>query len=222
MPQVHGRGVRPSGPQTFDDRINDAPTPKRPAKTAAIATYEAAQKKGQLVEVSATKAKSLEAKFQADSSKAENLAPGRAGASAMGVVSNGELFVRTKGVYPGAKPTWKSAGKLKDAPAPKPEVAKPANGWGPKPKSLEARVQKTLQHRMAMLSNPNFALKADELAELKKGIKNGDFEVVNATPRGLAGVGYTGYVADNMLVVEKRGVRPGAQSTFHLLGPLDP
>ncbi|MHB8876383.1 MAG: hypothetical protein ACYC8T_22040 [Myxococcaceae bacterium] len=142
------------------------------------------------------------------------------GASIQGMVVDGELFVRTKAVRPGAEPKWSSAGPLKDAPAPKTEDTKPG-GWAPKPKSLEARVQKLVTQRMELLSNPLFALKASELAQVKKGIANGDFQVVNATPKGLAGVGMTGYVADNMLIVEKRTVRPGAPSTFYLLGPLD-
>lgn len=218
MPRIHGTGVRPSGPQTFDTDI--APKPKPQAKSAAIATYEKASSKGKLKDVSADQARQLEAKFERGSPKPENLAPGRAGASVNGIVVGGELFVRTKGVFPGAKPKWQSAGKLGDAPAPKPEV-KPEPGWGPKPKSLESRVQKTLANRMGLMSNPDFQLKGTELAQVKKGIANGEFEKVNATPKGLAGVGYTGYVADNMLIVEKRAVRPGAPSSFYLLGPLE-
>jgi hypothetical protein len=139
------------------------------------------------------------------------------------MVVGGELGVRTKAVRPGTTPTWKSAGPLKDAPKPKVnDTAGPAApGWGPKPKSLEAKVQKTVADRMNLMSNPDFALKPAELAEVKKGIANGDFKVVNASPRGLAGVALTGYVADNMLIVEKKAVRPGAQSTFYLLGPMD-
>lgn len=219
MPRIHGTGVRPSGPQTFDTDV--APKPRAQPKTAAIATYEKALSKNKLKDVSADQAKTLEAKFQRGSPKSENLAPGRVGAAVNGIVVGGELFVRSKGVYPGAKPKWQSAGKLADAPAPKPEVNKPDGGWGPKPRSLEARAQKTLANRMGLLSNPDFQLKGTELAQVKKGIANGEFEKVNATPKGLAGVGYTGYVADNMLIVEKRAVRPGAPSSFYLLGPLE-
>lgn len=219
MPRIHGTGVRPSGPQTFDTEVAPKPTPQ--AKSAAVATYEKAMSKNKLKDVPAGKAAELEAKFKRGSPKPENLAPGRVGAAVNGLVVGGELFVRSKGVYPGAKPTWQSAGKLADAPAPKPEVKKPEAGWGPRPASLEARAQKTLANRMGLTSNPDFQLKGADLARVKKGIANGEFEQVNATPKGLAGVGYTGYVADGMLVVEKRPVRPGAQSSFHLLGPLE-
>jgi hypothetical protein len=205
--------------QTFD--LIDPPAPKKPAKTAAIATYEAAVRKDALKPVSADKAKALEAKFANDALKTENLSAGRVGASVLGAVVNGELFTRTKGVYPGAKPTWQSAGKLIDAPAPKPAPDRPSPGWGPKPKSVEARAQKTVADRMELTGNPDFQIKGAELAQVKKGIANGEFEVVNATPKGLAGAGFTGYVADGILIVEKRGVRPGAKSTFHLLGPLN-
>ena len=219
MPRIHGTGVRPSGPQTFDTDV--APKPKAQTKTAAIATYEKAASKNKLKDVSAEKATELEAKFQRGSPKPENLSAGRVGASVNGIVVGGELFVRTKGVFPGAKPKWQSAGKLGDAPAPSKPAVKPDAGWGPKPKSLESRVQKTLANRMGLMSNPDFQLKGAELAELKKGIANGEFQKVNATPKGLAGVGYTGYVADDMLVIEKRAVRPGAASSFFVLGPLE-
>ncbi|MFZ5441220.1 MAG: hypothetical protein ACOZQL_14520 [Myxococcota bacterium] len=217
MPRIHGTGVRPTGPQTFDTEV--APAPKRRELSAAAATWEKALAKNKLKDVPADQAAQLEAKFQRGSPKPENLAAGRVGASVNGLVVGGELFVRTKSVFPGAKPKWQSAGKLADAPAPKPEV-KTDGGWSPKPKSLEARVQKALADRMGLLSNPEFQLKGSELTKLKKAIANGELEAVNATPKGLAGVGYTGYVSDGLLIVEKRAVRPGAASTFHLLGPL--
>lgn len=201
----------------------DEPAPKPKAATSAMsATFEAASAKNKLKDVTAAQAKSLETKFNGPSAKIENLSAGRVGAAINGLVVNGELFVRTKAVRPGATPKWMSAGPLKDAPKPKVDTDKPdkPGGWGPKPKSLEARAQKTLSQRMGLMSNPDFALKASELAEVKKGIANGDFQVVNATPKGLAGVGYTGYVAEGMLVVEKKGVHPGAKPTFYLLGPL--
>lgn len=227
MPNVtrrHGMGVRTDvPPQPKPTRPEGNRTPKAPP-TAMEATYAAAMKRG-LTEVSASKAKSLEAQFNAGKAPTENLSQGRVGASINGMVVGGELFIRSKVVRPGVTPTWSSAGPLK--PAPKPDTGKTddvkGGGWGPKPKpaSLEARVQKTLSERMGLLSNPDFQLKGKELTELKKAIKDGEFQVVSATPKGLAGVGYTGYVSEGMLVVEKRAVRPGAPSTFHLLGPLE-
>jgi hypothetical protein len=218
MPRIHGTGVRlDADPQRFDREV--APKPKKQAKTPALYTYE--KNANKLKPVSADAAKKLETAFQASSAKVENLSGGRAGASVMGLVQNGELFIRTKGVFPGAKPKWESAGKLQEPPAPKPnDGTRPSPGWGPKPKSLEARVQKTVAERMGLLSNPEFQLKGNELKEFKKGLANGEFQEVAATPKGLAGVGFKGYVAGDMLIVERRAVRPGATSTFHLLGPL--
>ncbi len=218
-----GMGVRtdvPTQPRA-PKGAGDGAKPK--AKASAMAkTYEAAAAKNKLVEVSPAKAKALEAKFNSGSAKTENLAAGRVGASIQGMVVDGELFVRTKGVFPGATPKWASAGSLKDAPKPAvDDTTRPGGGWGPKPKSLEARVQKVVAERMGLLSNPTFALKGAELAQVKKGIANGDFEVVSATPKGLTGVGYKGYVADGMLIVEKKAVAPGAKPTFYLLGPVD-
>ncbi len=218
MPRLHGTGVRtdyPTRPAT-----PDVARPKPAKQSAMAATFEAASAKGKLKDVSPARAQALEAKFGSGSAKTENLSAGRVGASIQGMVVDGELFVRTKAVRPGAEPKWASAGAMKDAPAPAPADVQAPRGWGPKPRSLEARVQKTVTERMGLLSNPDFALKADELREVKKGIANGDFKVVNATPKGLAGVGMTGYVADDMLIVEKRAVRPGAPSSFYLLGPL--
>lgn len=220
MPAIHGRGVRPDAlPQHFDRETVEKPA-KQP-KTAASYTY--GKKANHLAPVSADVAKRLETAFNAKPSKAENLSGGRAGASIFGVVQNGELFIRTKGVYPGAKPTWQSAGKLQEPPAPKKkDVTTPNNGWGPgSTKSLEARVQKTVKDRMGLLSNPEFQLKPAELAEFKRDLAKGKYQEVAATPKGLAGVGYTGYVAGDMLIVERHSVRPGAKSTFHLLGPLE-
>lgn len=217
----HGMGVRTDYPTPrVPPREDPAREPK--ANTSAMAaTFEAASAKNKLKGVSTAQAKTLETKFNSSSAQTENLSAGRVGASITGMVVNGELFVRTKPVRPGATPKWMSAGPLEGAPKPK-ETDKPdkPNGWGPKPKSLESRAQKTLTERMGLLSNPDFALKASELAEVKKGIADGDFQVVNATPKGLAGVGFTGYVSEGMLVVEKKGVHPGAKSTFYLLGPL--
>ncbi len=218
MSRIHGTGVRPSGPQTFDSDV--APAPKKQPATAAVATYEKALSKNKLKDVSADQASKLEAKFQSGSPKPENLAAGRVGAAVNGIVVGGELFVRTRGVFPGAKPKWQSAGALGAAPAPKPAV-KPDGGWSPKTRSLESRVQKALSERMGLLNDPAFQLKGADLARLKKAIANGELQVVNATPKGLAGVGYTGYVADGSLVIEKRAVRPGAPSTFHLLGGIE-
>ncbi len=218
--RTHGMGVRTDYPTTPRAPTHDvAPKPKPATKSAALSTYEAASAKGKLVDVSAAKAKSLETKFKADGAKVEDLSGGRVGASIKGLVVDGELFVRTAVVRPGATPKWVSAGALKE---PKTnDTASP--GWGPKPpkkQNLEALVQKTVKDRMGLLSNPDFALKGKELATVKKAIANGDFQVVSATPKGLAGVGMTGYVADGMLIVEKRTVRPGAPSTFYLMGPL--
>lgn len=221
MPNVHGRGALPIGPQTFEP-VEPA-APKKPTKSRAIATYEAAVKKDSLKAVPAAEAKALEAKFAKGGLKTENLAPGRAGASILGTVVKGELFARTKGSFRGAAPTWQSAGQLLDAPKPKPAPEAPAPGWGPRPKSLEARAQKTVAARMNMIG-PEFQLKGAELAEVKRAIANGELQAVNATPKGLAGAGYTGYVGGDMLVVERRSGRPmnGAppKSAFYLLGPL--
>lgn len=219
MPQVHGRGVRlDADPQRFDREV--APKPKKQPKTQALFTYE--KNASKLKAVSADAAKKLETAYQANTSKAENLSGGRAGASVLGLVQNGELFIRTKGVFPGAKPRWESAGKLMDLPAPKPKTDGPKPAWGPKPKSLESRVQKAVAERMELTSNPEFEIKGADLKELKKRIANGEFQEVAATPRGLAGAGFKGYVADDMLVVEKTRRGPGGStSTFHLLGPLD-
>lgn len=217
----HGMGVRTDSPLPRVSQ-HEAPGPK-PKTSAMAATFKAASAKNQLVDVTAAQAKALETKFNSGSAKTENLSAGRVGVSLQGMVVKGELFVRTKVVRPGATPKWASAGPLKSAPKPKlPDGVQPG-GWGPRPKpaSLEARVQKTLGERMSLMSNPDFALKASELAKVKKGIANGDFQVVSATPKGLTGVGYTGYVSDDMLIVEKKGVYPGAKSTFYLLGPLD-
>lgn len=227
MPNVtrrHGMGVRLDvPPQPKPTRPEGGRTPKA-APSAMEATYTAAMKRG-LTEVSASKAKSLEAQFNAGKAPTENLSQGRVGASINGMVVGGELFIRSKAVRPGVSPTWSSAGPLKAAPNPdagKTDEVK-GGGWGPKPKgpSLEARVQKTLSERMGLLSNPDFQLKGKDLAELKKAIKDGEVQTVNATPKGLAGVGYTGHVAGDMLIIEKRAVRPGAASTFHMLGPID-
>lgn len=218
MTRIHGTGVRPSGPQTFDSEA--APTTKKPAQSAAVATYEKALSKNKLKDVSADQATQLEAKFKRGSPKPENLAQGRVGVGVNGLVVGGELFVRTQGVYPGAKPKWQSAGKLGDAPAPKPDV-KPNGGWSPKPKSLETRVQKTLTDRMELLSKPSAQLKGAELTKLKSAIASGELQPINATPKGLMGVGYTGYVSEGQLYVEKHAVRPGATQTFFKLGALE-
>lgn len=197
-----------------------------PALSSMGATFEAASAGGTLKEVSAAKARALEAKFTGGAHATENLSAGRVGASIMGMVVDGELFVRTKAVRPGVTPKWQAAGSLQaaDAPQPKPrarteDAAKP-EGWGPKPKSLEARVQQVVAERMGLMSNPDFALKGSELREFKKAIAAGEVQQVNASPRGLAGVSLTGYVAENMLIVEKKAVRPGATSQFFILGPL--
>lgn len=96
-----------------------------------------------------------------------------------------------------------------------------ATGWGPKPKSLEARVQKVVAERMGMMSHPGMALNATEAAGLKKAIADGEFQKVDATPRGLAGASLTGYVQDNVLIVEKKAVAPGAKPSFFYLGPIN-
>ncbi|MDP1825499.1 MAG: hypothetical protein Q8L48_19730 [Archangium sp.] len=108
-------------------------------------------------------------------------------------------------------------------PAPKPKKPKapqtaPAAGWGPKPKSLEARVQKVVAERMGMMASPAMALSPAETAGMKKAIADGEFQVVNASPKGLAGVALTGYVQDNVLIVEKKAVAPGARPAFFYLG----
>lgn len=219
---THDRGVRTDYPEPRTPKA-DVAQPKKPAaeKSAMAVTFEAASRRDALKEVSAAKAKALEAKFNAPGAKTENLSAGRVGASIQGLVVDGELFVRTKAVRPGATPKWSSAGPLKDAPAPKADDVEKPKGWGPKPKSLEARVQAAVGQRMGLLSRPEFQLKASEVAELKQAIAKGEVQTVNATPKGLAGVGLTGYVAGDMLIVEKRAVRPGATSTFHLFGPMD-
>ena len=200
----HGRGVRTDYPETVVPESDVAPAPA--SASAMKAAYDAAVAKNKLENVSAAKAKALEKSFNKASAVTENLSGGRVGASIQGMVVDGELFVRTKTVRPGTTPKWQSAGPMKKA---------------PKPAALEARVKKVVAERMGLMSNPDFALKASELAEVKKGIADGEFKVVNATPTGLLGVGYTGYVTGNMLIVEKRAVRPGAKSTFFLLGPID-
>lgn len=228
MPNVtrrHGMGVRTDvPPQPKPTRPEGNRTPKTPP-SAMAATWAAAMKRDSLTPVSASKAKSLEAQFNAGKAPTENLSQGRVGASINGMVVGNELFIRSKAVRPGVTPTWMSAGPLK--PAPNPNAGKTddvkGGGWSPKPKpaSLESRVQKTLSERMGLLSNPDFQLKGKDLAELKQAIKNGEVQTVSATPKGLAGVGYTGHVAGDMLIIEKRAVRPGAASTFHMLGPID-
>jgi hypothetical protein len=196
--------------------------PQSAPRTSALrAAFDAAVRKGALKDVSPAEAKALEKAFNAAGAKTEDLSGGRVGASIRGMVVDGELFVRTKAVRPGAAPKWASAGALGHAPQPKTDEVKPGGGWSPKPKSLEARVQKAVAQRLNLLSNPAFQLKASEVAELKRSVAKGEVQTISATPKGLVGVGLTGYVAGDMLIVEKRAVRPGAASTFHLLGPLD-
>ncbi|MEW5741309.1 MAG: hypothetical protein AB1938_20470 [Myxococcota bacterium] len=171
--RTYSRGVRTDYPEPRTPKA-DVAAPKPAAKSAMTVTFEAAPTTGALKDVSAAKATSLEQAFNAPGAKTENLSAGRVGASIQGLVVDGELFVRTKAVRPGATPKWASAGPLKDAKLPKADdVAKP-KGWGTKPKSLEARVQKTVAERMGLLSRPEFQLKASEVAELKQSIAKGE------------------------------------------------
>lgn len=219
---THGLGVRTDSPTSPPSPREVSPRTPKASTSAMAATFEAASSKSKLKAVSTAQAKALETRFNGASAKTENLSAGRVGASIQGMVVNGELFVRTKAVRPGAAPAWASAGPLKEAPKPKPkpETTSPG-GWAPKPGSLEARVQKLVGERMGMMSHPDFALKGSEATEMKKAIANGDFQVVNASPKGLAGVALTGYVQDNILIVEKKAVAPGAKSTFFYLGAIN-
>lgn len=198
----------------------DVRAPKKAKGSAMGIAFEAASRANKFQEVSPAKAKSLETQFNDGSAKTEDLSGGRVGASIQGMVLKGELFVRTKAVRPGVSPKWASAGAVKGGAQPKASETAPA-AWGPKPKSLEARVQKVVAERMGMMSHPDMALNATETAGMKKAIADGEFQKVSASPKGLAGVALTGYVQDNILIVEKKAVAPGAKPAFFYLGPIN-
>lgn len=209
--RLHGTGALPIGPQTFDDE-----TPAKPKKaplTRGQFTYS--KQVNKLKPVTAAQAKALEAKYQGGT-KAENLRPGNAGSSVLGIVQKGELFVRVRGTGPNATTKWSSAGKLLELPKAKPKT--PVAPKPPKPAKLEDRVQKFVGQRLELFNDPTFQLNATEVAELKQGITAGKYTVVTATPKGLAGSAFTGYVEGDMLVVERK--RAGRPSTFHVLGPI--
>lgn len=222
-----GLGVRTDVPTPAAPRSEPSPSPRAPA-SAALTTYEAAQRGGALKPVSAARARALEKQFSGGSAQVEDLSRGRVGASTHGMVVKGELFVRTAVVRPGAVAKWESAGRLQTTDT-RPEVQ--PGGWAPKPsdgRGAEAvKVRRLVEQSMSLLT-PDFEVSGAEATKLRKTIADSGATAIDATPRGLAGASLKAYAVSQpddpsgtkYVFVEKSAVRPGAKPSLYYVGPL--